>query len=419
MKVTMVYCAVGVAGFNPDRLPGDREGSWIGHGAALVGSAAQDAGHYVDLIDLRQLAGWDDFDHIITENPADVYGLSVAPVDYYSALKAVFEIKTHVPAAKIIVGGIHPSIFPDEYNFDVIDTMVTGEGEVTFPELLNDIENLPKRIQGKKPDLAHVSWADRDLFDYKRELTCSYTPDQQTPAVTMLAGRGCPYHCTYCQPAENAVFGKPYRMRPVDDVIAELIYLQSEYNYKAITFWDDTFTINEKWIYEFADAYEKSGINATIAACSRADIICRRPEMISRLAEIGLDWFIIGFESGSQRLLNMIKKGTTVEQNLKAAEICHANNIKVFATYMYGLPTETREESLATARMIDKSKAEYPSPFWFLPIKGTEIYEYCDTHDLILDKETSIARTGMFVPRIKNVDYDYILQLMTGLRSEL
>jgi anaerobic magnesium-protoporphyrin IX monomethyl ester cyclase len=408
---------IGVAGFNPDRPPGDREGSWISHGIASIGAAAKYALFDVDLIDLRQLSGFDQLAEIVRKNPADVYGLSISAVDYATGLQTVLTVKQNAPDCKIIVGGIQPSLFPEDYDYRVIDTVVVGEGEVTFVDLLRIIERgdiLPRRIQGKKPNLDYTPWVDRELFDYRREIECNFTPDQQTPSVTMLAGRGCPYKCSYCQPAENDVFGKPYRMRSAANVIGELQQLHGRYGYKSITFWDDTFTLNRKWVMEFCDLYERTGIYATIAACSRADIICNNESMVERLADIGLDWFVIGLETGSQRLLDLIRKGTTVEQNIRAAEICRKYGIKVFGTFMYGLPTETREESKATAEMIERIAPAHASPFWFTPIKGTGLHDYCVKQDLILDgvKDRTIERTGRYLPALKGVDYDYIAEVM-------
>ena len=421
MKTTLIYVGIGVAGFNPARSMGDREGSWIGHGVASVGASARAEGFNVDLIDLRQLAGWGHFEEVVKEKRSDVFGLSVSPVDYEPALRAISKIKKVLPDAKIVVGGIHPSVFPDEYNFKAVDCVVKGEGEIAFPEILKRFESgiePDKIVLAEKPDLDKIPWAARDLFQYQMELTCHFDPDQKIPSVTMLAGRGCPFKCTYCQPAENAVFGKPYRLRSPENVINEMLYLKDRYRYRSATFWDDTFTFNKKWVDEFCDRYERTGIGASITACSRADIICNNESMVKRMAEVGVGLLIIGMESGSQRILDLIKKGTTVEQNIEAAKICKKYGIQVFATFMYGLPTETREESLATAKMIDEINPEFPSPFWFTPIRGTDIYDFCEVNDLILDetKERTIARTGVFKASIKGVDYDYIEELMAGGR---
>jgi anaerobic magnesium-protoporphyrin IX monomethyl ester cyclase len=419
MKITLIYVGIGVAGFNNNRSAGDREGSWVAHGIASIGASVKKAGYDVSLIDMRQLSGFEHFKALISNDPSDVYGLSVSVVDYYPALMACYEIKKHLPESKIIIGGIHPTVFPDKYPSEIIDTVITGEGEITFVKLLESIKNgnrLPVRIQGEKPELDRLPYIDRELFDYDRELDCIFAPDQKTPSVTMLAGRGCAFRCTYCQPSESSVFGKPYRLRSPENVIDELRILKDKYDFKSITFWDDTFTFSRKWINHFCNLYEYEGIGATIAACSRADIICRNEEMIKRLSEAGLDWLVIGFESGSQRLLDMIKKDTKVEHNIRAADICREYGIKIFATYMYGLPTETEEDSLATATMIDRINPDHDSPFWFVPIEGTEIYDYCVKNNLILDevKDRTVARTGIYNPSLKGVNYEYIKSIQEG-----
>lgn len=421
MNVCLVYVGVGVAGMAKNRLLGDLEGSWISHGVASIGACLKQAGHQTSLIDLRRLDGWQEMAEQVKAYPAEVYCLSVSAVDYHGALKAVLVIKQNAPKAKILIGGIHPTIFPYEYSFPVIDCVIQGEGEITVVKLVDALakgEAIPRWAIGEKPDLDAIPWVDRELFDYRNELACKFTLDQKLPAITMLAGRGCPYLCTYCQPAERAVFGNPYRMRSPENVVNELIALKERYHYKSITFWDDTFTFRAKWVKEFCDRYEAAGIGASIASCSRADIICKNEGMIERLAEIGVDWFVIGMESGSDRMLKLLKKGCTVEQNYEAAKICRKYGIKVFATYMYGLPTETNDEVLMTARMIDEIAPEHPSPFIFTPIKGTDAYTSCDKNDMILDgvRERTIERTGKFQPALKDVDYDFIARVIRGER---
>jgi radical SAM superfamily enzyme YgiQ (UPF0313 family) len=422
MKVCLIYCGIGVAGFCADRPQGDREGGWIGHGIASIGAITKAAGHDVTLIDLRNLASAGDAIAKIAATKADVFGLSVSPVDGEFAPMIAKAVKHYHPASKVVVGGIHPTIFPERYDFSEIDTVVMGEGEVTFPDLVCQHElgePLPKMIRGEKPDLDLIPWVDRELFDYQRELDCFFSPGQELPSITMLAGRGCNFLCNYCQPAENAVFGKPHRIRSPHNVVEELKVLKAKYDFKSITFWDDTFTFSKKWVMEFCDLYEREDFGARIAACSRADIICRNEEMVERLASIGCDCFVIGMESGSQRILDFIKKGTTVEQNKQAAIICRKYGVKVFATYMYGLPTETNEEAIATARMIDEIAPDFPSPFYFFPIEGTGIYSYCQDNGLLLEssKNRTIERTGIFVPAIKGVDYGFLNEIMMGRRA--
>ena len=413
MRVTLIYVGVGVAGFNANRPKGDREGAWVAHGIASIGASLIGAGHEVELIDPRHLSGWDELFRVIQGKPADVYGLSVSPVDSQFAIPIATAVKHFHSTSRVVVGGIHPTIFPERYSDAAIDCVVVGEGELAMLDLLSGAE-WPKVVRGRKPDLDAIPWVERDLFDYQRELDCFFAPGQELPSITMLAGRGCPYLCNYCQPAENAVFGKPYRIRSAENVVAELRFLKEEYNFKSITFWDDTFTMSKKWIADFCDLYEQENFGATIVACSRADIICKNEAMVERLASVGCDWFVVGLESGSQRILDLLQKGTTVEQNLEAARICRKYGIKIFGTYMYGLPTETNAEALATARMIDEISPEHASPFLFTPIEGTGIYQLCKDNDLLLSEGGSIARTGVFRPTIKGVDYEYINSLCLG-----
>jgi anaerobic magnesium-protoporphyrin IX monomethyl ester cyclase len=412
LRVTLVYTGIGICGFN-NNLSDDRERYHIGHGLASIGAYAKAAGYDVNLIDLRKLSGWEEFTSKIRTDPADVYGISISQADCKPGAELINKIKEILPDSRIIVGGIHPSVFPFEYADQEVDSVVVGEGEITFVDLLKMIENklsLPKIIRGSKPNLDEIPWVDRELFDYEEELKCLFSPEQPGPSVTILAGRGCIYKCTYCQPAENKVFGLPYRLRSPQNVIEELKYLQDRYNFKNIIFWDDTFTINKKWIMKFCDLYEAERFGATISACSRADIICDNEPMVERLASIGVNWFVVGLESGSQRLLDFIKKGTTVEQNKESVRISRKYGIKTYATIMYGLPTETREESLATANMINEINPEYTMVFWFFPIPGTEIHKYCVENDLILEgvSDRTIQRTATHKPTLKNIDYDYI-----------
>ncbi len=414
MKVTLIFAAVGIAGFNPNRQPGDREGSWISHGLASIGTVLKEQGHEVDLIDLRQLSGFDDFKTRIAANPSEIYGIQLSPVDLLAGYRTVYDIKTTLPKAKIIVGGLLPTLFPEKFDFKVIDTVFMGEGEVTFPKIIKDYENgipFPKTIKGERPNLDKLPWMDREFFDYDKEMTCSFAPFQPLPTITMLAGRGCPFQCAFCQPAENIVFGRPYRLRSVDNVLGEMRYLHDKYKYRSASFWDDTFTVNRHWVDEFCNKYD---IPASLSVNCRADIICNNEPMIEKMSKSGVEWLAIGFESGSQRLLNLIKKGTTVEENLKAARICRKHGIKIFAAFMLGLPTETPEESLMTEKMINEIDPEWPSGYWYTPIPGTRLYNYCKEQDLFLHnmEEETIERTSKFVPQIKNIDYNLLTNIM-------
>ncbi|MCP3893536.1 MAG: B12-binding domain-containing radical SAM protein, partial [Bacteroides sp.] len=386
MRVTLIFPAIGIVGFgNKGYYSG--EVSWIHHGLASIGASLKTSGHDVDLIDLRRLDGWQQYEEKLSESNPDYIGVSVSALDLKPALEAIDRAKNLIPRAKIAVGGIQPTMFPEKFiDNPNIDFIVKGEGETAMHRIIwgGDLDD-GKIVHGSRENLDRLPFADRELFDYELEMDNPFMYEtQKRPMVTMVAGRGCPYKCAYCQPAENSVFGTPYRKRSVDSVCEELAILKEKYNYQSVLFWDDTFAMNPKWIHEFCEKYKGGG---DIIANCRSDIVCDKPEMIKELAEHGLETLLIGFESGSQRMLDLIEKGTTVEQNYKAAEICRQYGVKIFGTYMIGLPGETKKDALLTKAMMLGIRPDHKLSFVFTPIPGTKMYEYCEKNDLLLDQD--------------------------------
>ena len=320
VKATLCYCGISQCGF--DSYGKDDEGSYLHHGLASISAYAKSKGFYVDLLDLRKLKGWSDAEKEVNKRGSAVYGLTMNSVDYNYVNKCIDIIKAVDNSAKVVVGGIHPTVMTEEVACNKnIDYIVTGEGEISFTELLLDIEqgrHPPRIIKGKVPDLDSIPFIDRELFDGFEVPRC---PGFEPPFITIIAARGCPYGCTFCQPAESMLFGKKVRKRSVDNVIDELKKLNSLYSFKSLMIHDDCFTADKKWVDEFCEKYKSNGFNQPFICQSRADFICNNENLLKKLKDSGLMYLIVGFESGSQRVLNFIRKGVTVEQNLKAAFI--------------------------------------------------------------------------------------------------
>ena len=416
-KVLLVYPGIGISGFNPrSNCHNGGEFDWIHHGIAMIGAVLRREGHSVFLTDLRKDRSWTDLAELIRDTLPDWVGISASFLDTKAAMTAAEIAKNNHPSCKVVVGGLSPTL--DTHIWEVnsnIDHIITNEGEVSVVKLLKG-EITDRVIKGEQPDLNTLPYVARDLFEYDWELASSFSGSQPSPMVTMLSARGCPFQCTYCQPAERMVFGKGTRHRSVDHVIGELKELREKYHFKSITWWDDTFTINSAWVREFCEKYKAEDFDAEMVVCNRADIICRNEEAVSLLASIGVKSFVIGFETGTDRLLKFLKKGTTVDMNIRAAEICRKHGIEVFGTFMLGLPSETPDESQATIDMIKAIKPDYKIVFYFTPIPGTEIYKYCIDNQLMLrTEELAIERTGDYKPKIKGIDYSFL----NKLRSEL
>ncbi len=406
MNVTLIYPGITQSGFS--NLKGN-EGSWMNHGLCSLSAVLKKNGHRVSLIDLRTLAGWDGFTSSVKNSDADIFGITVMSVDLNIANQCADIIKRVTSKKPVVLGGAHPSIAPEEIlRNENVDYVICGEGEVSFLDLVNDIAaNRPveRLISGKRPDLDELPFVDRELFSVREEPFVEFL---KAPFVTIIAGRGCIYNCNYCQPAEKKIFGQKVRRRSVANVVVELKELHWKFDFNSFMFHDDCLTEDKKWIEDFCVEYRKTWFKKQFVCQSRADLICKNKHAIKMLKDIGLDLMIIGFESGSQRMLDFIGKGTRVEQNFESAEICHKLGIKIWANYMLGLPGETKEEQRMTLEMIKKIRPYHCSPAYYTPHPGSRLFDYCRENDLSLIKRPEDYRRNAYEPKIKGIDYEYL-----------
>jgi len=372
--------------------------SWHNHGLGMIATTSKD----VDFTGLKYLNSWQEFkDKIIGY---DIAGISMMSSDYLQAMIAVDIIKEVNPECKIIIGGIGVTVNPKVLLVNKkIDYILTGEGEVTFPEFLKDASKFDREIKGEIPNLDDLPFLDRSI--YPEPLERNVDGWGESPMATILTARGCPFNCSFCQPAERNHFGSKVRRRSVRNVVAEIRDLINKYDPKFFVFYDDSFCYDIKWLNEFIKQYK---FNIPFLASARVDFICENPAMVYKLKKVGMKVISIGFKSGSQRILDMVGKGTTVSQNYKAAEITGNAGIKIFANIMYGFPTETKEEQFSTYRLC-KYISTYESmisPAYFTPFPGSRLGDECISKGLSLINENNCTRFGR--DKIVGVDYDFL-----------
>lgn len=413
MKISLIYPSLTGCGFNTEGKP--ILFSQIHEGLCFLSAVCKKEGfNDINLIDLRMLRGWDEFRAKIIEIKPDVVGITLMSPDYNDAMTCIDIIKEVNKNIKVVVGGMHPTVMTDEVGKNgKIDYIIVGEGEIAFPGLLRKLKegNASERvIKGERPDINKLPFIDREFFDF---LELPYDFFLPIPFVTVLTGRGCSYNCRFCSPAGKVMHGYRVRRRSVNNVIEELKYLCDTYGIKSIQFWDDCFTENRKWVMEFCDKYIREGFSQPFVCQTRADIICKNPDMMQKLKKAGLVMASIGFESGSDRILAFINKGTTLKQNLAAARICRKLGIKIWAYHMFGLPTEKPEEAWDTVKMMKKIRPYRSSAAFFTPHPGSFFYEYCKKNGLSLigAHDNFVKFPEIDAPKIKNVDYDLMRKM--------
>jgi len=410
VKIALVYPSIYSAGFNTGGAPVLFSQSHAGL-ATLSAVCKKEGFRDIKLIDLRAFAGWESVRSGLRAYAPDVIGITMMSPDFEYAMKFIDAAKEECPRAKIVAGGMHPTVMTEEVESNPkIDHIMTGEGETKFIELLRALDAAkpyPRLIKGELADVDKLPFIDRELFDF---LELPYDFFLELPFATILAGRGCMYNCHFCSPAGKLMHGYRIRRRSVGNVIEELSYLKETYGIKSFQFWDDCFTEDPRWVDEFCAVYIRKKIGMPFVCQTRADIICKRPDMMRKLSRTGLKMASIGFESGSDRLLKFINKGTTVKMNIKAAAICKRAGVKIWAYHMYGLPTETREESLQTVKMIRKISPYRSSAAFFTPHPGSFLFDYCRKNDLsLIDHHDNFVRfPEEDKAKIKGIDYEHL-----------
>lgn len=309
-----------------------------------------------------------------------VFAFSILTASYDSALKLAGQLKEKYSDSVIIFGGIHPTAMPEEsLNHNFVDYVIVGESERTLPEFYRRIKN------GKDcSDIDNVYYKDNCSIKhsgrvyYKDDLDEYPFPyhlftDPRYDLNFMMTSRGCPYNCIFC--SNRVTTGKAYRFKSSDSIIEELDMLNKKYNKTNIGFFDDNFLVNKNRVYELTEKIKSRGLDKkmTFGCQCRGDNVDK--QILIDLYNAGFKSIFFGVESACNRLLEIIKKGETIEQLTQAIRYAQEAKMTVSATFIYALPTEKRKDRMASMDFSRNMNLDIVRFNNATPYPGTELYD--------------------------------------------
>lgn len=369
--------------------------------------------------------------HNIDSFKPDLIGLSLTTNQVELASQIMDYIKASY-GLPLVIGGIHPTVMPEDcISRDGVIAICRGEGEEAMLELVTartagkdctGIKNLWLKKDGRifknylRPlleDLDKLPFPDRELFDYQRLLN-------DYPQVELMAGRGCPYKCTYCvNPFLNrlAAEGRYIRQRNVENILNELGEITARYNHiETVLFHDDTFTLDRLWLREFSLRYRER-FKIPFWCNTRVDAIDK--EKLGWLKEAGCLQIHLGIETGndfiSRSILNRNLGRTQIMASCRQAK---EMGFKLAVFNMVGLPYETVASIKETIQINREIGPDSIFCSIFYPYPGTVLYDLCQKKGWLSPRQVSSFFESVSVldqPSIRPEEVAYYHEIFKGL----
>lgn len=229
------------------------------------------------------------------------------------------------------------------------------------------VKTLPRPVISDLDSLPFPAW---DLVDRDR-YRAIWLEHHGYYSMNLVTTRGCPFHCNWCA---KPIWGQRYNVRSPQNVVEEMAWLKENFNPDSIWFMDDIMGIRDRWLEEFADLLAARNLHIPFKSLNRVDLLLRG-KTIPALARAGAQIVWVGAESGSQKILDAMQKGTQVEQIYEATRQLHAHGVKVAFFLQFGYPGETREDIELTLKMVRDLVPDDIGISVSYPLPGTPFYE--------------------------------------------
>ncbi len=405
-----------------------------------IASFLKKNGHEVRLIDFNvDSFSKEKFHRSISVWMPDAIGISsMTPAIKYAGIIAT-GAKESFPDIPVLIGGVHCSAIPKQTlkEFPQFDIVVMGEGEETILEVMERLSGKEKlsgikgtawrkgkqvMVEERRPlihDLDSLPFPDRTLVSMKKYENSHASRGFSRKFLNIaeiMTSRGCPNQCIFC--AGHINYGFKVRFRSIDNIMAEIVECKEKLGVNHVSVEDDTFTLNKKLVFEFCERIKKLGI--TWNCNTRVNTVS--PEMLKAMVGSGCLKISFGVESGSQRMLDLMKKGITVEQVRQAFSWAREAGLKYGeGTFMIGAhPDETMEDVRMTAGLMKEISPDFLSVAILNPYPGTEVYDIMRSKGYIehFDWEKFIIYGSVPPWRTKNFTSQELFELQKKLLKD-
>lgn len=356
-------------------------------GLELV-AAAVDERHEIRILDMRidgELGG------AIYDFDPQVVAVTALTPEVCAARDVVRRTKELSGDVFTVIGGHHASLLPEDFFIPEVDAIAVGEGEISFPSLIEALDKRPfgaLRTASALRDVPNLIWRDEDgefirnpistervNMDNRaiprRDLTQAYRDEYfflfDKPDTSVATGRGCPYRCNFCSVWEfySGITSQMSARR----VITELENISTDH----VTFVDDNFLMNNRRENEIADMIRSAGIRKRFSMECRTDSIVRHPELVKKWVDIGLYAVLLGLEGASDKTLESVNKNNTTDINNEALKILRDNGVIIWGAFIVDPEWEV-DDFKRLRDYVTEQQITHTQFTVLTPLPGTELY---------------------------------------------
>ncbi len=357
----------------------------------------------------------DDLVDLVQRDRFDVVGITVYTHRWPVVRRLISRLKAVARDATMVVGGIHATVMRGQLLEECpeLDVVIAGEAEETFCHLVMELEStsfseeipgLVRRETGGIVDQKGTPFcADLDGVHFPdRSLICirAYRPSalfhRRLPHTSLIGSRGCPYGCIFCHTDRHV------RLRSAGNIADELEQVHGRWGVKDVSFWDDSFSLDRDRVFLLCDQIRSRRLDISWCASLRVDQVDL--PVLDAMRRAGCWRVLYGLETGVQKNLDTLKKGTSIEQGVRAVSLARQAGLQVLGMFMFGIPGETYEEGLRTIDFARSLPLDFISVTNITPFPGTALERMIPSSGRLVEEASYDMDNITFVPHTMTIE---------------